>query len=56
VQLSATELDELIADVDRHLATDDQAAFLKRLSESYEPMRKVKATSKKKGKGKEQEA
>ena len=56
VQLSATELDELIADVDRHLSTDEQAAFLKRLSESYEPMRKVKATSKKKGKGKEQEA
>ncbi|QQE67645.1 type I-D CRISPR-associated protein Cas7/Csc2 (plasmid) [Leptolyngbya sp. BL0902] len=56
VQLSATELDELIADVDRHLATDDQAAFLKRLNESYEPMRKVKAASKKKGKGKEQEA
>lgn len=56
MQLSASELDELIADVDRHLSTDDQSAFLKRLNESYEPMRKVKAASKKKGKGKEQEA
>lgn len=55
VQLSAAELDELIADVDRHLSPDDQANFLKRLNESYEPMRKVKATSKKKGKGTEQE-
>jgi CRISPR-associated protein Csc2 len=56
MQLSATELEELIADVDRHLSTDDQAAFLKRLNESYEPMRKIKAASKKKGKGKEQES
>jgi len=55
MQLSATELDELIADVDRHLSLDAQAVFLKRLSESYEPMRKVKAASKKKGKSKEQE-
>ncbi|MBF2084335.1 type I-D CRISPR-associated protein Cas7/Csc2 [Thermoleptolyngbya sp. C42_A2020_037] len=56
VQLSATELDELIADVDRHLSPDDQANFLKRLNEAYEPMRKIQAASKKKGKGKEQEA
>ena len=56
MQLSATELDELIADVDRHLSPDDQADFLKRLDESYEPMRQVKAESKKKGKGKKQEA
>lgn len=52
VQLSATELDELIVDVDRHLSMNDQAAFLKRLNESYEPMRKVKAASKKKAKAK----
>jgi len=56
MQLSATELDELIADVDRHLSPDDQADFLKRLDKSYEPMRQVKAESKKKGKGKKQEA
>jgi CRISPR-associated protein Csc2 len=56
MQLSTTELDELIADVDRHLSPDDQADFLKRLDESYEPMRQVKAESKKKGKGKKQEA
>lgn len=56
MQLSTTELDELIADVDRHLSLDDQADFLKRLDESYEPMRQVKAESKKKGKGKKQEA
>ncbi len=55
MQLSTTELDELVADVDRHLSPDDQPAFLNRLSESYEPMRKVKAESKKKGKGKKQE-
>jgi CRISPR-associated protein Csc2 len=56
VQLSATELDELIADVDRHLSPEAQASFLNQLNESYEPMRKIKAESKKKGKGKEQEA
>jgi CRISPR-associated protein Csc2 len=55
VQLSATELNELIADADRHLSLEAQASFLKRLNESYEPMRKIKAESKKKGKGKEQE-
>jgi CRISPR-associated protein Csc2 len=58
VQLSATELDELIADVDRHLSPEAQASFLKRLNESYEPMRNKAESkeSKKKGKGKEQEA
>lgn len=52
VQLSAAELDALIADIDRQLSPADQANFLKRLDESYEPMRQVKAESKKKGKGK----
>ncbi|NJN02603.1 MAG: type I-D CRISPR-associated protein Cas7/Csc2 [Leptolyngbyaceae cyanobacterium SL_1_1] len=56
MQLSKTELDDLIADVDHHLSPDEQATFLKRLDESYESMRKVKAESKKKGKGKKQEA
>lgn len=56
MQLSTTELDEVIADVDRHFSSDEQATFLKRLNASYEPMRKVKAESKKKGKDKQQEA
>jgi CRISPR-associated protein Csc2 len=52
IQLSQAELEELIADVDRHISTDEQASFLRRLNESYESMRKVKGDSKKKGKGK----
>ena len=56
MQLSAAELEDLIADVDRHLSPEHQADFLARLDRSYEPMRKVKAESKKKGKGKKQEA
>ena len=56
MQLSEAELNELIADVDRHLSPDDQADFLKRLDRSYEPMRQVKTESKKKGKSKKQEA
>lgn len=56
VQLTADELDTLIAEIDSHLEPEQQAEFLKRLDETYEPMRKLKAASKKKGKGKEKEA
>ncbi|MFM7528068.1 MAG: type I-D CRISPR-associated protein Cas7/Csc2 [Nodosilinea sp.] len=52
IQLSQSELEELIADVDHHISADQQASFLRRLDTSYEPMRKVKADSKKKGKAK----
>ncbi|MBD2578454.1 type I-D CRISPR-associated protein Cas7/Csc2 [Oscillatoria sp. FACHB-1406] len=53
MQLSAAECDELIADVDRHWSTSEQETFLKRLSESYEPWRKIKGeNSGKKGKDK----
>lgn len=56
MQLSTTELDAAIADVDHHFSSNEQAGFLKRLNASYEPMRKVKAESKKKGKDKQPEA
>lgn len=52
IQLSQSELEELIADVDHHISADQQASFLRRLDASYEPMRTVKADSKKKGKAK----
>ncbi len=43
VQLSADELQSLVAEVDGQLEPDQQADFLKRLNETYEPMRKLKA-------------
>ncbi len=53
VYLSDEELSDLIADVDRHWSLTEQAAFLKRLDASYEPLRKVKAAAKnQKSKGK----
>ena len=56
VQLSSDELDSLIAEVDQHLEPEQQADFLKRLNETYEPMRKVKTAAKKtKGKGQAKE-
>jgi CRISPR-associated protein Csc2 len=42
IQLSKNQLDELIADVDKHWALDLQFEFLKRLDESYQPFRVVK--------------
>lgn len=57
VQLSSRELEAFIAEIDRHLEPEQQADFLKRLNETYEPMRKVKAAAKKtKGKGNAKEA
>jgi len=56
VQLSKTELTELIADVDQHWSESDRESFLKRLNQSYETFRKVPATAeskKRKNKGKE---
>ncbi|MCC3407541.1 MAG: type I-D CRISPR-associated protein Cas7/Csc2 [Microcoleus sp. PH2017_10_PVI_O_A] len=53
MQLSATECDALIADVDRHWSLPEQETFLKRLDESYAPWRKVKSENKKKGKNKD---
>ncbi|MEG4799833.1 type I-D CRISPR-associated protein Cas7/Csc2 [Microcoleus sp. ARI1-B5] len=53
MQLSATERDALIADVDRHWSLPEQETFLKRLDESYAPWRKVKSENKKKGKNKD---
>ncbi|MEQ9672658.1 type I-D CRISPR-associated protein Cas7/Csc2 [Coleofasciculus sp. G2-EDA-02] len=49
VQLSAEELDALIADVDRHWDLTEQETFLKRLDQSYAPLRQVKSEGKKKG-------
>jgi CRISPR-associated protein Csc2 len=54
-QLSNEEMDELIADVDRHWSIEEQETFLKRLDESYESLRKVKNDSSKKSKGKKSE-
>lgn len=48
VQLSPTELTELIADIDRNWSLPEQETFLKRLDESYAPWRKVKTKDKKK--------
>ena len=53
MQLSATECDALIADVDRHWSLPEQETFLKRLDESYAPWRKVRSENKKKGKNKD---
>ncbi|MEG5043414.1 type I-D CRISPR-associated protein Cas7/Csc2 [Microcoleus sp. B4-C1] len=56
MQLSPTECDALIADVDRHWSLPEQETFLKRLDESYAPWRKVKSEGGgKKGKGKKSE-
>jgi CRISPR-associated protein Csc2 len=55
MQLSTDELTALIADVDRHWTLNEQESFLKRLNESYEPMRKVKGDGKKKQKEKNTE-
>ncbi|MEG4571446.1 type I-D CRISPR-associated protein Cas7/Csc2 [Microcoleus sp. N3A4] len=55
MQLSATECDALIADVDRHWSLPEQETFLKRLDESYAPWRKVKTENKTKGRGKKSE-
>lgn len=52
VQLSASEQDAVIADVDRHWSLEEQEAFLKRLDKSYEPLRKVKSERKSEGKKK----
>ena len=42
MQLSAKELNDVIADIDHHWSMEEQETFLKRLDESYEPWRKVK--------------
>lgn len=55
MQLSLSERDALIADVDRHWSLDEQAEFLKRLDKSYEPLRKVKTAAKTKDKEPKQE-
>jgi CRISPR-associated protein Csc2 len=52
IQLSDNQVDEVIADVDCHWSLEEQETFLKRLDESYEPLRKVKGEGKKKGKNK----
>ncbi len=49
VQLSAEELEALIADVDQHWSLGEQETFLKRLDQIYAPLRKVKSESKRKG-------
>ena len=59
VQLSTDELRSLIAEVDSQLEPDQHGDFLKRLNETYEPMRKLKtdkAEAKKKGKSKAKES
>ncbi|WP_416669144.1 type I-D CRISPR-associated protein Cas7/Csc2 [Egbenema bharatensis] len=55
MQLSEDELNELIVDIDRHWSLDEQATFLKRLNQSYEPFRKIKSEGKKKGRDKQSE-
>lgn len=55
MQLSANELDALIADVDRHWDLNEQETFLKRLDKSYASLRKVKSEGKKKGREQQQE-
>jgi CRISPR-associated protein Csc2 len=55
IQLSANELDALIADVDRHWDLTQQETFLKRLDKSYASLRKVKSEGKKKGREPQQE-
>ncbi|MGG6293635.1 type I-D CRISPR-associated protein Cas7/Csc2 [Leptolyngbya sp. AN02str] len=53
LQLSTDEQNDVIADVDRHWSPEEQETFLKRLDESYAPLRKVKSEGKKKGKKEE---
>lgn len=53
VQLSVDEQNDVIADIDRHWSPEEQETFLKRLDESYAPLRKVKSEGKKKGKKEE---
>lgn len=55
VQLSDEETNEVIADVDHHWSIEEQEVFLKRLDESYKPLRQVKNENSKKGKGKKSE-
>ncbi|MBD2679448.1 MULTISPECIES: type I-D CRISPR-associated protein Cas7/Csc2 [Nostoc] len=53
LQLSESELTDLITDVETHWSEAERDNFLKRLSQSYEPFRQVAAEKKKaKGKGK----
>jgi CRISPR-associated protein Csc2 len=53
IQLSETELQAAIADVDQHWSDAERERFLNRLDESYEPFRQV--SEPKKGKGKKKE-
>jgi CRISPR-associated protein Csc2 len=46
MKLSSEELNDLIEDIDRHWSLEEQGNFLKRLDESYEPYRQVKAKAK----------
>lgn len=53
MQLSEEELADLILDIDRHWSPEEQAAFLKRLDESYASFRSLPSEEKsKKGRGK----
>ena len=57
VQLSETELTDLITDVENHWSEEERDNFLKRLNQLYEPLRQVSAESKQgKGKGKGKKA
>ncbi|MFP4653647.1 MAG: type I-D CRISPR-associated protein Cas7/Csc2 [Phormidium sp.] len=51
MKLSSDELNNLIEDIDRHWSLEEQANFLKRLDESYEPYRQIKAKAKASNKG-----
>jgi CRISPR-associated protein Csc2 len=55
MQLSSQELDDLIADVDRHWELAEQEVFLKRLDQTYAVLRKVKSENKKKNRNENQE-
>jgi len=55
MQLSVSELETLISDVDQHWALNEQETFLKRLDQIYAPLRKVKSEGKKKEKAEKQE-
>jgi CRISPR-associated protein Csc2 len=46
MKLSSEELNDLIEDIDRHWSLEEQGNFLKRLDESYEPYRQIKAKAK----------
>jgi len=54
LQLSDNEVDSVIIDIDHHWSTDEQESFLKRLDQSYEPLRKNEGDDKKKGKNQEE--